>query len=341
MTNGDTKSGSISADGDSSAIPTTTILGAFAAFIILGSGASLAIRFTYGELAPYWSGVLRFGAAALIFWALLLIRRVPLPRGRALFGAALFGFLSVGAAFLFVYYGLTKTQASLYQTTMAIVPLLTLFFAAAHKLEVLRRRGVFGGILAVAGIAIAVSGSLSAGVEVSLPHILAILAAAACFAEAGIVAKLFPRNHPYATNAVGMTVGVIMLAAASLIRGETWTLPSSAETWLAMLYIILGATVGGFLVYLFLLKRWTASGTSYGFVLIPIGTVVLASLLTDETISLIFLVGAAVVLAGVYVGAIMPAKKPAQEVAEKPAIPEEIEPDAENIQVRPGLPTCV
>jgi drug/metabolite transporter (DMT)-like permease len=143
MTNGDTKSGSISADGDSSAIPATTILGAFAAFIILGSGASLAIRFTYGELAPYWSGVLRFGAAALIFWALLLIRRVPLPRGRALFGAALFGFLSVGAAFLFVYYGLTKTQASLYQTTMAIVPLLTLFFAAAHKLEVLRRPGRF------------------------------------------------------------------------------------------------------------------------------------------------------------------------------------------------------
>jgi drug/metabolite transporter (DMT)-like permease len=319
-------------------MPDQTTLIAFGAFIILGGGASIAIRFTYGELAPYWSGVLRFGAAALIFWALLIIRRVPLPRGRALFGAALFGFLSVGAAFLFVYYGLTKTQASLYQTTMAIVPLLTIFFAAGHKLESLRRRGIIGGILAVIGIAIAVSSSLSAGVEVSLPHILAILAAAACFAEAGIVAKLFPRNHPYATNAVGMTVGVIMLATASLIRGETWTLPSSADTWLAMVYIVLGATVAGFLLYLFILGRWTASGTSYGFVLIPIVTVVLASLVTDETISLFFLIGAAVVLTGVYVGALMSAKKPAKA----PVVPEETEPaEEDDIQVRPGLPTCV
>lgn len=190
------------------------------------------------------------------------------------------------------------------------------------------------------GIAIAVSGSLSAGVEVSLPHILAIIAAAACFAEAGIVAKLLPKNHPYATNAVGMTVGVIMLAVASLIKGETWALPASANTWLAMIYIVLGATVAGFLVYLFILGRWTASGTSYGFVLVPIVTVILASLVTDETISLFFLVGAAVVLAGVYVGALMPGKEvaaPAPE-AEEASLDEE---EGEDIQVRPGLPNCV
>ena len=268
MTDGDAKSGAAPAQPGSAATPDQTTLIAFGAFIILGGGASTAIRFTYGELAPYWSGVLRFGAA--------------------------------------------------------------------HRLESLRRRRIVGGLLAVVGTA--VSGSLSAGVEVSLPHILAILAAAACFAEAGIVAKLFPRNHPYATNAVGMTVGVIMLAAASLIRGETWALPSNADTWLAMVYIILGATVAGFLLYLFILGRWTASGTSYGFVLIPIVTVVLASLVTDETISLFFLVGAAVVLAGVYVGALMPAKKP----AEAPVVPEETEPaEEDDIQVRPGLPTCV
>lgn len=317
-------------------IPDRTTLLAFAAFVVLGGGASISIRFTYGELAPYWSGVLRFGAAALVFWSLMLMRRVPVPRGRALLGAALFGFLSVGAAFIFVYYGLTKTQASLYQTTMAIVPLLTIFFAAAHKLESLRRRGVIGGLLAVIGIAIAASGSLSAGVEVSPPHILAIIAAAACFAEAGIVAKLLPKNHPYATNAVGMTVGVIMLAVASLIKGEAWVLPTSVDTWLAMLYIVLGATVAGFILYLFILGRWTASGTSYGFVLIPIVTVVLAGLVTDETISVLFLVGAAVVLAGVYVGALMADRK----AAEAPPEPEATKAE-EDIQVQPGLPTCV
>jgi drug/metabolite transporter (DMT)-like permease len=75
-----------------------------------------------------------------------------------------------------------------------------------------------------------------------------------------------------------------------------------------MVFLILGATVIGFLLYLFALKRWTASGISYGFVLYPIVTVVLATFLTDEKISPLFLVGAAVVLLGVFVGALMPNK---------------------------------
>jgi drug/metabolite transporter (DMT)-like permease len=331
--------------------PDRITLIAFAGFVILAGGAAIAIRFTYAELAPYWSGVLRFALVALVFWLLVLVRKVPLPRGRALGGAALFGFLSVGAAFLLVYYGLTKTPASLYSTIAAIIPLLTLFFAVAHKLELFRMRGVAGGLLAVAGIAIAVSGSLFSGVEISLPHIVAILLAAACFAEAGIVIKLFPPSHPYATNAVAMTVGMLMLAAASLILGETWVLPALPLTWLALVYLVV-ATVGAFLLYIFVLGRWTASGASYAFVLTPIVTVVLASVLTDETISLIFLLGAAVVLAGVYVGALKPAKKPAESVepAEPVEPPVPAEPalatasagpaTTEHIQARPGVPTC-
>lgn len=68
-----------------------------------------------------------------------------------------------------------------------------------------------------------------------------------------------------------------------------------------------------------------------GFVLIPIGTVVLASLLTDETNSSLFLSGAAVVLAGVSISALMPARKAVWEPVEEPAVPEEIELAEEDI----------
>ncbi|MGB3714071.1 MAG: EamA family transporter [Candidatus Promineifilaceae bacterium] len=345
MTDNPTKPVTASPAAQSQSLPDRTTLIAFGGFVLIGGGAALSVRYIYGELAPFWSGALRFGLAALIFWALMAIRRVPLPRGRALTGAILFGSLS-GAAMLLIYYGLTKTQASFFQTLAAIVPLLTLLFAAAHGLETLRRRGVAGGLLAVVGIAIAVSGSLSTGVEVSLPHLLAIVAGAACFAEAGIVIKLFPPSHPYATNAVAMTINTSILAAGSLILGETWVFPSLASTWMAMAYIVVGATVVGFLLYLSILKRWTATGASYGFVLTPIVTVILASLLTDETIALVFVAGAAVVLAGVYVGALMPAKKVAEPSV--PALatePSELavatEPYMEDIHARPGMPNCI
>lgn len=317
----------------SQSAPDRATLIAFFSFVLIGGGGALSVRFIYGELEPFWSGVLRFGLAALIFWSLMAIRKVSLPRGRALIGAVLFGALS-GTALLLMYYGLTKTPASLFQTIAAVLPLLTLVFAAAHKLEPLRRRGVAGGLLAVTGIAIAVSGSLSTGVVVSLPHILAIVAGAACLAESGIVMKLFPPSHPYATNAIAMTIAASIMIVGSLLLGEAWTLPTLATTWLAILYVVVGATVGGFLLYLFVLKNWTATGASYGFVLTPIVTVILASLLTDESITLVFLAGAAVVLVGVYIGALLPAKK-------EPEAPEEPGPIKEDIQARPGLPNCI
>jgi drug/metabolite transporter (DMT)-like permease len=211
-------------------------------------------------------------------------------------------------------------------TLAATIPLLTLLFAAAHRLEKFRRRGLLGGLLALAGIAITVGGSLFSGADVSLPYILAILAAAACFAEAGIVVKLFPPSHPYATNAIAMTTGTIILAIASVVSREAWILPTSSTVWLAMLYLI-AASLGLFLLYLFILGRWTATGASYAFVLNPLVTVVLAALITDEVISPLFLVGAAVVLIGVYIGALRPAAKP-----------EEAPPD--ELQSRPGVPTC-
>jgi drug/metabolite transporter (DMT)-like permease len=318
---------SVPAQQISARSPDRLTLIAFGAFILLAGGSPIAIRGTYEQLTPYWSATLRFGTAALIFWLLMLVRGIALPRGRALLGALIFGALNVGAAFLFVYYGLTKVGASLASTVTATVPLLTLFFAAAHKIERLRRQGLLGGLLVLAGIAISVSSSLKPGSEASLVHILLILAGAACFAEAGIVIKLFPPCNAYATNAIAMSTGTLILATASLVLGESWVLPSLTSVWLFLLYLALGSVVA-FLLYMFIIGRWTATGASYAFVLNPLVTVVLATFLTDEAITATFLAGAAVVLLGVYVGALRPSGEP-------------VEATAKDVQARPAAPSCM
>ena len=291
--------------------PDRLTLVAFGLFIILGGGASVAIRFTYGELAPFWGATMRFGLAALVFWALAALQKIKIPTGRALTGAVLFGALNIGFPFAFIYFGLVKTPASLYQVTVSIVPILTLFFASVHGLEKIGIRNVLGSMLAVIGIVFAVSSSLTSGVEASAVHIAAIIAGAVCLAEAGVIAKIFPRNHPIATNMIAMTVGTVILFAASVINGETISLPSSTGVWLAFLYLALGASVAAFLMYLFVLNRWTASGTSFSWVLIPIVTTILATTLAGEQIGGAFVIGGLLVMAGVWVGALMPAAKPA------------------------------
>jgi drug/metabolite transporter (DMT)-like permease len=295
----------------STLLPDRITLTAFLTFIVVSGGASVAIRFTYAELPPFWSGAARFICGGLFFWAWVLVARIPLPRGKALLGAILFGALSMGLSFTFIYYGLTKTPASLYQTIVALVPLLTLFFAFFHGIEPFRRRGLLGALLTVAGIAVAVGGSGVA--DLSITHILAIILGAACFAEAGVVAKLFPRSHPVATNAVAMTVGAIILAVASVLAGESPVIPSTATTWIAFAYIVIFVTIIAFRLYLFVLSRWTASGTSYAFVLIPLVTIVLASWLADEQITWQFLLGGTLVVFGVWVGALLPAGKKTEQ----------------------------
>jgi drug/metabolite transporter (DMT)-like permease len=298
-------------------VPDRITLLAFVLMVLAGGGASVAIRFTYVELPPFWSGTARFFVGALMFWTLMVLRKIKVPQGKALLGAILFGALSVGGAFILIAWGLVKTPASLYQVLMALVPLLTLFLAYVHGLESISRRGILGSLLALVGIAIALGGAT--GIELSVPHVFAIIAAAGFMAEAGVVAKKFPRNHPIATSAISMTVGAIMLGAVSLFAGERWVIPSQLETWIAFGYLILFVNLVTFLLYLFILDRWTASGTSYGFVVIPLVTVVVAATLAGEQITWNFILGGILVLSGVLFGALL-TTKPRQEDCEDASV---------------------
>jgi drug/metabolite transporter (DMT)-like permease len=152
--------------------------------------------------------------------------------------------------------------------------------------------------------------------DLSLPHIAAILIAAVFVAEGGVMIKKFPPNPPIMTNAIGMTTGAIILGITSLVSGEVWNIPTQTNTWVAFIYLVVFVTILAFMLYMFVLSRWTASGTSYGFVLVPLVTIVVASTLAGEEITLNFLIGAAFVLAGVIIGALLPSKT-------KPAIVEE------------------
>lgn len=288
------------------ALPERNVLLAFGAFIVVGGGASVAIRITYGEMAPFWAATSRFAIAALVFWGLVAARKLPLPRGRALLGAVLFGALTVGLAFALIGWGLVETPASVYQILMALVPLATLFLSSFQGVEAITQRGIIGSLLAVVGIAVTVAGTDASGI--SIPHIIAILVAAVFIAEGGVLIKRFPKNPPVVTNAIAMTTGTLILAAVSLFRGETWNAPTETDTWVAFIYLTLFVTVVAFMLYMFVLGKWTASGTSYGFVLVPLVTIVVAATVAGESITPAFLVGAVLVLAGVYVGALMPSK---------------------------------
>jgi drug/metabolite transporter (DMT)-like permease len=79
----------------------------------------------------------------------------------------------------------------------------------------------------------------------------------------------------------------------------------------AFVYLVVVGSTALFVGFLYVLQRWTASATAYSTVLMPIVVIVFGALLAGETMTLSFVVGAAVVTAGVYIGALAPERRPA------------------------------
>ena len=160
-----------------------------------------------------------------------------------------------------------------------------------------------------------------AGKEIPVLYLLAAVAAVVVGALAAILFKLLPPVNPHAMNAVGMLSGALFLLVLSFLAGEKAILPPDVNTWAAFLYLVLPGSVFLFGLFLFVLKRWTASAAAYQTVLSPIVTILLSAWLLAEPVSERLFLGSALVFAGVFLGSLFPSarRKTENRLKERPA----------------------
>jgi len=279
-----------------------TAFAAFIAYSVLAGGNAVGVRFSNQELDPFWGAALRFSLAAVVMLGVMFATGHRFPRGRALAGAVVYGLLAFGGAFAFAFYALVELEAGYGQILLSIVPLLTLLLGAVQRLERLGVAPVVGALVAVAGVLV-MSGVTFDG-SFPVAPVLAALGAAVCFAQAGLTIKRFPPVPPVVENAVGMAVGAVFLALLTLIAGDAVALPRETDTIWAVAYMVVVGSGVVFTLYVMVLGRWDASRANYGFVVIPIVTVLVSAWLLDEEITWRLLLGGSIVLVGVYLGAL-------------------------------------
>jgi drug/metabolite transporter (DMT)-like permease len=279
---------------------------AFLTYAVLAGGNAVGVRFSNRELAPLWGAGLRFALAAALLVTVMLVLRLAFPWGRALIGSLLYGLFNFAGSFGLTYYGLVQVHAGLGQILLAIVPLATLLLAVFWRQERLRAASVVGTLLALTGVAAISYSPLQQSVP--LLSVLAVVGGAICFAQALVLVRRFPPVHPVTMNAVGMTVGAVLLIAAALLADEPIVLPQRPETWAAMAYLVVIGSVVVFLLYLVVLRYWAASRASYGFVIIPFVTLLLSAWLDNERVGVGLALGGLLILGGVYVGALRPGR---------------------------------
>ena len=281
--------------------PDRVTLIAFVGFVLIAGAVSVAIRLGSFELQPFWAATLRYAMAVIIFTALAIALRIPFPRGANLLGALLFSLTFVVSTAL-LYVGVSGSSASMGAIAFALTPLVTLALAATIGLERFTLRGATGALVAAAGTVVVVGDQL--GAAVPMPVLLALGGAMTFAAVTSVVIKGLPPGQPIAANAVGGLFVLPILLALSFFNHESWALPSRPETWVALVFLVFLGTVLLFPLALFIIGRWTASGYSYTGLFKPLAAVALAAVILDEPVRLTFVLGGALILVGVWVGAL-------------------------------------
>jgi len=277
------------------------VLLAFFAVVILGGTNLVLVVDVNRHLHPLWGAALRFLGAGLLSCLDVLVLRQPLPRGRALGVSVIYGVFGFALSFGLFFWGTRHVPAGIASVIMGTVPLLTLVLAAVQGLERFRWRGLVGALLAIAGIAV-ISAREPSG---SLPvlSVLAVVGAATAAAQAAITIRRIPGAQPLPVNAVGMAVGATLLLIGAVVTGESLKAPSTVGVTIALLVMIVTSPLL-FALYVLVVQRWSASAAAYQLVLFPLVSIPLSALLLDESVSPAILIGAPLVLLGVWVGAL-------------------------------------
>jgi drug/metabolite transporter (DMT)-like permease len=278
----------------------TRLVLVFSATTLIWGSTFLAISIGNDTLPPVWAAALRLALAALVLAVIARILRQPLPRGRALAHAVGFGVFQFGFGFPLIYWGETRVASGLTAVLFATVPLTSALFARAMGIEPLSRQRVIGALISMSGIAIIFSGEL-VGHTPLLP-LLSVVAATLSAVTGTMLFKKGPRQNVIPANVAACTVAAVISGLISLVAREPHPLPHTARALLPILYLVLAGSVGAFVMWTWLVSRWSVTRLSFMAVLTPLIALALGALVRHERLAPLTLAGGLVVLAGVAIG---------------------------------------
>src|SRR5687768_12490469 len=136
------------------------VLAAVASSALGGTAAGIT-RYVISATDPVTLAAFRFGLAILLVLPAALLARSRFPRGRDAFAVAALGVLFFFAFFAIYNLAMSYTSAARGALALSTLPLVTMLVAAAFGREALSARKTAGVLLAMGGVALALSGGLA------------------------------------------------------------------------------------------------------------------------------------------------------------------------------------
>lgn len=272
---------------------------AFAVTSLIWGSTFLVIAFSDALFAPLWGATLRLAVASVFLIGIAAIRRPRFPRGGELRDVALFGALQFGGNLALLYLGEQRVPSGITAVVFATGPLQTAIYARLLGVERLDRVKLIAAVTALAGVAVIFAGQL--GVGVPLLALFAVFGAAVSAAIATVLLHRAGKQSPWAVNAIGAPIGAAICLVASVGLGEAHPLPVGLDQWWPVLYLAILGSLGAFVLYSWLVGRWSGTTASFIGVIVPVIALILGAIFRAERPPVVSFLGAALVIAAVVV----------------------------------------
>lgn len=235
--------------------------------------------------------LLRFGIAAVVMAAIMLVRKEPFPRGRVLLGLVLMGACGYAGVSLAYFLALTMASAGLVALLLYLYPALVMVLSVIFLRERLGLVKIGELLLALTGIAltIGVTGRASA-----LGLLLGMVAAVLYAIYILVGSRIVHQTGPIASSTIIMASAATVFAGLTALKGPA--VPQSVAGWVAVGAIALISTVIAFVAFFAGLKRVGPVTASTLSTCEPVVTVVLAALVLGESMGVGQLLGGVLIL---------------------------------------------
>ncbi|MFT4028644.1 MAG: EamA family transporter [Protaetiibacter sp.] len=272
-----------------------------AMFTIWGSSfffTALALR----AFTPTGIILARFTLATIALAAIVLVLRIPLPRGGVVYAHLVaLGALNIALPYVMVTYAQQHVESStaivLSSTTPLFVFLIAVLILRVERFTVPKVAGIgisFIGVVVLNGVAPPGDGGWI--------WPLVVVASSAVFASGNVYSRRFLAGvHPIQIALLQIGFGVLFIVPLALLGGPLVIAPPDPIAILAVLELgILGSAVT-YVLYFHFIQRWGSTATSINTYLQPVVGVLLGVLVLGEVLSGMSWLALGLILAGVFV----------------------------------------
>jgi drug/metabolite transporter (DMT)-like permease len=269
-------------------------------------GTFNAGRVAATEMSAPTAALWRYIAAVIALVAIAWLREGGLPRlsARQWLTMVVLGLTGVAAYNLCFMFGLQSVSAARGSLIIALNPAATMIGAALFMGESLTLAKVGGIALALLGVAIELSGGnplalLQGGIGIGEVALFGCVVSWAVYTLVGkaTMAEL----SPLVVTTYSSLVGTLMLALVALARDELVVPHASLAGWASLAYMGVFGTAIAFAWFLEGVQTFGPARAAIFLNLVPVAAIAIGAVLLHEAITMPMVIGAALVIAGVFI----------------------------------------